>query len=181
MEGALQFAVGLAWVDAFKASFRTMSTDDEMAAAWAYCAIMIVVMVLSTIYFKKCLFSISADVGGILEFIDDNIDAIDFYDDWERNEGARRPFPIYLRDNFIELSMYAISLAAGFSLSPAIQATISYFLEKDSDADTVLGSWLAVIGVFSVSALITLYLGRLMKKARTARKLAVAFIEDDIL
>jgi len=174
---ALQYAVGLAWVDAFEATFRTMSTEDEMAANWAYCGIMIVVMVLSTLYLKKCLLKIAAEIGGILEFIDDNIDAIDFYDDWERNEGARRPFPVYLRDHFIELSMYAISLAAGFSISPAINATISYFLEDDPNADTVLGSWIAVVGVFIITTLVTLYLGTIVRRARRARKNAMELVE----
>jgi len=173
---SLQYVVGLSYVDAFVVTFKEMNEENEMIANWTYCGIMVVVLGISQLYLKKCMLGIASEVGGLLKFVDDNIDAINFTDELEMKD--ERLFIVHLRDNFIELSLFAISLSAGFSVSPAINVTIEYMLSLNSNTDTVLGSWIAVVCVFIVSTLLTLYLGTILKKARVARKNAIVNAKD---
>jgi len=173
LEGALKFTVGLAYANAFKTSFGMLNREQELTACWVYFGIMLVIMVLTSIYLKKLILMISQKVDGLLEFIDDHVDAIDF-EEWDRTH-ERKSFFTYARMNAAEILIDSTVIAAGLSVTPAVKATLIYYLKTDDGADTVSGVWVAFLVAVIITSVVAGHLGKVVTKASEA---AGEFLDD---
>jgi len=173
LDSSLKFIVGLAFSSGFQSIFAYEDPNHKVTAAWVYCGIMLILMVITSIYVKKLLLKISEKFDGWLEFIDDNIEAIDF-DEWDRTH-ERKSFCTYCRINAAETFIDAIMISAGLSFTPAVNATLAYWLDMDEGLDESLYVWLAFLLAFAITAILTVYLGRALK---TATEAAGEFLDD---